>query len=75
MSSENQTPTTPKSRHVAWNAWLMGRHMRRQTGNKVAPASIRRVSSSSDKRLHKLYGGNRGLPFVPTDELARPDVT
>ena len=70
MSSENQTPTTPERLHVSWKAWLMGRHARRQTGNKVAPTIIRRVSSSSDKRLHKLYGGNRGLPFVPTDELA-----
>jgi hypothetical protein len=33
------------------------------------PASSSRKSSSKDKRLKKLYNGERGLPFTPTDKL------
>ena len=49
--------------------WLKGRRARRETGNKVAPEIIRRPSSSSDRRLRKLYNGERGLPFKRTEEL------
>ena len=49
--------------------WLAGRKQRRLTGRLVAPEIIRRPSSSSDKRLRKLYNGERGLPFTPTDKL------
>ena len=42
---------------------------RRETGNKVAPEIIRRPSSSSDRRLRKLFNGERGLPFKRTEEL------
>jgi len=54
---------------MSWEAWLKGRRARRETGNKVAPEIIRRSSSSSDKRLRKLFNGQRGLPFKRTDEL------
>jgi hypothetical protein len=30
---------------------------------------IRRDSSSSDRRLRKLFNGARGLPFTPTEKL------
>jgi hypothetical protein len=38
-------------------------------GNRVAPGVIRRTSSSSDRRLKKLFNGERGLPFTPTEKL------
>jgi len=38
-------------------------------GNRVAPKIIRRKSSSKDKRLKKLFNGERGLPFTPTEKL------
>jgi hypothetical protein len=38
-------------------------------GNRVAPGVIRRKSSSSDRRLKKLFKGERGLPFTPTEKL------
>jgi len=54
---------------MTWDDWLKGRRARRETGNRVAPGIIRRSSSSSDKRLRKLFNGERGLPFKPTNEL------
>ncbi len=59
----------PMNEPMSWEAWLKGRRARRETGNKVAPEIIRRSSSSSDKRLRKLFNGQRGLPFKRTDEL------
>jgi len=38
-------------------------------GNLVAPEIIRRKTSSSDRRLKKLFKGERGLPFTPTEKL------
>jgi len=38
-------------------------------GNLVAPEIIRRKRSSSDRRLKKLFKGERGLPFTPTEKL------
>jgi hypothetical protein len=35
----------------------------------VAPGVIRRARSSKDKRLRRLYNGERGLPFTPTEKL------
>jgi len=69
MSSENSIPIIPKGRPISWEDWLKGRRARRETGNKVAPEIIRRPSSSSDRRLRKLYKGERGLPFKKTEEL------
>ena len=54
---------------MSWEDWLKGRRARRETGNRVAPEIIRRPSSSSDKRLRKLFGGERGLPFRKTEDL------
>ena len=56
---------------MAWADWLAGRRWRREVGNRVAPEVIRRTESSSDGRLRGLYGGERGLPFTPTEELGR----
>jgi hypothetical protein len=54
---------------VSWEDWLKGRRARRESGNLVAPAVIRRASSSSDRRLRKVFKGQRGLAFTPTDRL------
>ena len=54
---------------MSWEDWLAGRKQRRLTGLRVAPEIIRRASSSSDKRLRRLYNGERGLPFTPTEKL------
>jgi hypothetical protein len=54
---------------MRWEDWLKGRRARRETGNIVAPEIIRRPASSSDRRLRKLFRGERGLPFTPTSQL------
>jgi len=69
MNSENQIPTIAKGRPISWEDWLKGRRARREAGNRVAPEIIRRPSSSSDKRLRRLFKGERGLPFTPTEKL------
>jgi len=67
--SKSGVPTIPKDRPISWEDWLAGRRARRETGNRVAQEIIRRPSSSSDKRLRKLFNGERGLPFKKTEEL------
>ena len=67
--SDTGVPTIPMNEAMSWEDWLKGRKQRRLTGMKVAPEIIRRPSSSSDKRLRRLYKGERGLPFTPTDKL------
>jgi hypothetical protein len=54
---------------MSWEDWMAGRRARRETGLKVAPEIIRRPAGSKDHRLRKLFGGERGLPFTPTDQL------
>jgi hypothetical protein len=48
---------------------LKGRRARRESSKLVAPGVIRRKTSSSDRRLKKLFNGERGLPFKKTEEL------
>ncbi len=67
--SRSGVPTIPISEPISWADWLKGRRARRETGNRVAPEIIRRSSSSSDRRLRKLFHGERGLPFKKTEEL------
>jgi hypothetical protein len=67
--SRSGVPTIPMNEPMSWEAWLKGRRARRETGNRVAPEIIRRPDSSSDKRLRKLFNGERGLPFKKTEEL------
>jgi hypothetical protein len=69
MNSENPVPIIPKGRPISWEDWLNGRRARRETGNRVAPEIIRRSSSSSDRRLRRLFNGERGLLFKKTKEL------
>lgn len=67
--SRSGVPVIPMHEPISWEDWLKGRRARRKTGLRVAPETIRRPSSSSDRRLRKLYGGERGLPFTPTEKL------
>ncbi len=67
--SKSGVPAIPMTEPMSWEDWLKGRRARRETGNRVAPEIIRRPSSSSDRRLHRLYGSQRGLPFKKTGEL------
>ncbi len=69
MNSEEPVPIIPKDGPISWEDWLKGRRARRETGNRVAPEILRRPASSSDKRLRKLFKGERGLPFKKTEEL------
>jgi hypothetical protein len=69
MNSKSKIPCIPIEGSISWEDWLKGRRLRRELGNRVAPAVIRRESSSKDKRLRKLFHGERGLPFTPTEKL------
>ena len=69
MNSKSQVPCIPIEGSISYEDWLKGRRHRREMGNLVAPEIIRRKSSSSDRRLKKLFNGERGLPFKKTEEL------
>jgi hypothetical protein len=69
MNSTSKIPCIPIECAISYEDWLKGRRYRRELGNRVAPEIIRRKSSSSDRRLKKLFNGERGLPFTPTDKL------
>ena len=69
MLSKSGVPTIPMNEPMSWEDWLKGRRIRRETGQRVAPAIIRRPASSGDKRLRQLFTGERGLPFKTTEEL------
>lgn len=69
MNLKSKVPCIPIEGSISWADWLKGRRYRRELGNLVAPEIIRRPRSSSDKRLKKLFKGERGLPFIPTDKL------
>jgi hypothetical protein len=69
MKSKSKVPCIPIEGVISWEDWLRGRRYRRELGNRVAPGIIRRKSSSSDRRLKKLFKGERGLPFTPTEKL------
>lgn len=69
MNSMSKPPSIPIDGVISYEDWLKGRRYRRELGNRVAPEIIRRKSSSKDRRLKKLFNGERGLPFTPTEQL------
>jgi hypothetical protein len=69
MNSESQVPSIPIEGVMSYADWLRGRRRRRELGNRVAAPIIRRQSSSKDRRLRKLFKGERGLPFTPIEKL------
>src|SRR5437016_6949186 len=69
MNSKLKVPCIPIDKPISWEDWLRGRKARRETSKLVAPGIIRRAHSSKDRRLRKLFNGERGLPFTPTEKL------
>jgi hypothetical protein len=69
MSLDSEIPLIPIDRPLSWEDWQKGRRARRELSQRVAPGVIRRAESSSDRRLREAFKGERGLPFVPTDQL------
>ena len=69
MNSKSKVPCIPIEGSISWEDWLKGRRFRREMGDRVAPGVIRRKHSSKDRRLKRLFKGERGLPFTPTEKL------
>jgi hypothetical protein len=69
MNLKSKTPSIPIEGSISYKDWLKGRRYRRELSKLVAPGIIRRKRSSSDRRLKKLFNGERGLPFTPTEKL------
>lgn len=69
MNSKSKVPCIPIEGSISYEDWLKGRRYRREMGERVVPGVIRRQRSSSDRRLKKLFNGERGLPFTPTEKL------
>jgi hypothetical protein len=69
MNSKSKVPCIPIEGSISWEDWLKGRRARRESSKLVVPGVIRRQRSSSDRRLKKLFNGERGLPFTPTEKL------
>jgi hypothetical protein len=69
MSLSAEIPCIPIDGTMSYEDWLKGRRYRREIGNLVAPETIRRKTSSSDRRLKKLFKGERGLPITLTEKL------
>ncbi len=69
MNSSSKAPSIPIDKPISWEDWQRGRRARRETSKQAAPGIVRRKTSSSDRRLRKLFGGRRGLPFAPTETL------
>ena len=69
MNSKSKVPSIPIEGAISYEDWLRGRRRRRELSKLVAPGILRRQSSSKDRRLRKLFKGERGLPFTPTEKL------
>jgi hypothetical protein len=69
MNLKLKVPSIPIEGSISYEDWLKGRRFRRQVCQLVAPGVVRRKSSSSDRRLKRLFKDERGLPFTPTEEL------
>jgi hypothetical protein len=69
MNSNSKIPCIPIEGAISYEDWLKGRRARRESSQLVAPGILRRENSSKDRRLKKLFKGERGLPFTPTEKL------
>lgn len=69
MNLKSKAPSIPIEGSISYEDWLKGRRDRRELSKLVVPGVIRRQRSSSDRRLKKLFNGERGLPFTPTEKL------
>jgi hypothetical protein len=69
MNLKLRVPSIPIEGSISYEDWLKGRRFRRQLSQSVTTGVIRRKSGSNDRRLRKLFNGQRGLPFTPTEKL------
>ena len=69
MNIRSDIPSIPIEGSISYEDWLKGRRYHRELSKLVAPGIIRRKSGPKDKRLKKLFNGERGLPFTPTEKL------
>ena len=46
-----------------WEEWLESRNARRRISEKIGPSVSRRSTSSADKKLRRLFKGERGPSF------------
>ena len=69
MNLKLKAPSIPIGRSISYEDWLKGRRFRRELSRRVAPGVIRRQSGSGDRRLKRLFQGERGLPFTPDEKL------
>jgi len=46
-----------------WEEWQRSRLARRAVTDRISPSPVRRKRSSSDKRLHAAFAGQRGPDF------------
>jgi len=69
MTSKSKIPSIPLEGAISYADWLKGRRYRRELSQRVAPGISRRKSGPNDRRLKKLFNGERGLPFTPTEKL------
>jgi hypothetical protein len=69
MNSKSKIPSIPIEGVISYEDWLRGRRFRRELSQRVEPGIVRRQASSKDRRLRKLFKGERGLPFTPTEQL------
>jgi hypothetical protein len=47
-----------------WEEWQASRAKRHAVANRIGPPVVRRSASSSDFRLRKAFGGERGPRFI-----------
>jgi hypothetical protein len=69
MNLKSNIPSIPIEGSISYEDWLKGRRYRRELSQRVAPGINRRKSGPDDRRLKKLFNGERGLPFTPTEKL------
>ncbi|HSI65434.1 MAG TPA: hypothetical protein VLE43_20070 [Candidatus Saccharimonadia bacterium] len=73
MTDDSKPPVIRMNEPITLDDWEKGREARRLSGLKVAPASIRRKESSSDKRLRAAFGGNRAPVPDQTGEAGQSE--
>ena len=59
----NVSSTEPIQVSWEWQEWLASREARREAAARVGPDVVRRAGSSSDRRLGRLFEGERGPAF------------
>jgi len=69
MNSKSKVPSIPIKGSISYKDWLRGRRYRRELSKSVAPGLVRRARGPKDRRLKRLFKGQRGLPFTATEKL------